>query len=159
MKKNQRFVEFYDVRDASRALSEMKGKEIIGRSVVIDYSRPGGDYMIKKFNHQFNFKNNNYQYNENNKIVKSLATRGRSSSPNTQRDNETATNSVGSPKQRQDILRKSKSWKGKEKDNDPRFLIKEDAIIEKSGLCKDTRTTLMIKNIPNKYRYVILLLP
>ena len=189
MKKNQRFVEFYDVRDASRALTEMNGKEIYGRSVVIDYSRPGGHYMIKKFNHNFNFKNN-HQYNDNNKFLKLLPTpqpsslnlrRRRSSSPNNQRqrsfprsedsvDNQTATNSnvnrnedvrinVGSLKQRQDSLRKSKSWKGKQKDYDPRFLIKEDAIIEESGLCKDIRTTLMIKNIPNKYRYVNLLLP
>ncbi|KAI4384164.1 hypothetical protein MLD38_002352 [Melastoma candidum] len=41
-KKHQRFVEFYDVRDASRALGEMNGKEINGRSVVIEFSRPVG---------------------------------------------------------------------------------------------------------------------
>ncbi|GLT86560.1 hypothetical protein SLE2022_046940 [Rubroshorea leprosula] len=41
-KKNQRFVEFYDVRDAAKALKELNGKEINGRQIVIEFSRPGG---------------------------------------------------------------------------------------------------------------------
>ncbi|KAL1336537.1 hypothetical protein HN51_030894 [Arachis hypogaea] len=48
-KKNQRFVEFYDVRDAAKALKEMDGKEIYGRKVVIEFSRPGG--QSRKFFH------------------------------------------------------------------------------------------------------------
>ncbi|OVA17618.1 RNA recognition motif domain [Macleaya cordata] len=42
-KRHQRFVEFYDIRDAAKALSEMDGKEINGQSVVIEFSRPGGN--------------------------------------------------------------------------------------------------------------------
>ncbi|KAG2708044.1 hypothetical protein I3843_05G157800 [Carya illinoinensis] len=42
LKKHQRFVEFYDVRDAAKALREMNGKEILGKPVVIEFSRPGG---------------------------------------------------------------------------------------------------------------------
>ncbi|KAK4740709.1 hypothetical protein SAY87_024297 [Trapa incisa] len=41
-KKHQRFVEFYDVRDAAKALQEMNGKEILGKNVIIEFSRPGG---------------------------------------------------------------------------------------------------------------------
>ncbi|XP_030548482.2 protein terminal ear1 [Rhodamnia argentea] len=41
-KKHQRFVEFYDVRDAAKALAQMNGKEIRGKNVVIEFSRPGG---------------------------------------------------------------------------------------------------------------------
>lgn len=41
-KKHQKFVEFYDVRDAAKALKEMNGKEIRGKAVVIEFSRPGG---------------------------------------------------------------------------------------------------------------------
>ncbi|KAI3435141.1 RRM domain-containing protein [Psidium guajava] len=41
-KKHQRFVEFYDVRDAAKALAQMNGKEIHGKNVVIEFSRPGG---------------------------------------------------------------------------------------------------------------------
>lgn len=43
------------------------------------------------------------------------------------------------------------------KDHDPRFLINEDTIVESN--CRDPRTTVMIKNIPNKYRYCFFPLP
>ncbi|XWS63756.1 hypothetical protein CRYUN_Cryun06bG0129200 [Craigia yunnanensis] len=49
VKKHQRFVEFYDVRDAAKALREINGKEINGKQVVIEFSRPGG-YSRKFFN-------------------------------------------------------------------------------------------------------------
>ncbi|KAG7032322.1 Protein terminal ear1-like protein, partial [Cucurbita argyrosperma subsp. argyrosperma] len=42
LKMQQRFVEFFDIRDAGKALKEMNGKEINGKSVVIEFSRPGG---------------------------------------------------------------------------------------------------------------------
>ncbi|CAN6464399.1 unnamed protein product [Victoria cruziana] len=41
-KRQHRFVEFYDVRDAARALAEMNGREICGKRVKIEFSRPGG---------------------------------------------------------------------------------------------------------------------
>ncbi|KAF8399824.1 hypothetical protein HHK36_015696 [Tetracentron sinense] len=41
-KRNQRFVEFFDIRNAARALSEMNGKEIHRKHVVVEFSRPGG---------------------------------------------------------------------------------------------------------------------
>lgn len=49
LKRHQRFVEFYDVRDAAKALGEMNGKEIYGKQVDIEFSRPGG-YGKKFFN-------------------------------------------------------------------------------------------------------------
>ncbi|XP_020539261.1 protein terminal ear1 isoform X2 [Jatropha curcas] len=49
LKKQQRFVEFYDIRDAAKALREMNGKEIYGKQVVIEFSRPGG-YSRRFFN-------------------------------------------------------------------------------------------------------------
>ncbi|XP_022726214.1 protein terminal ear1-like [Durio zibethinus] len=49
LKKHQKFVEFYDVRDAAKALREMNGKEINGKQVVIEFSRPGG-YSKRFFN-------------------------------------------------------------------------------------------------------------
>ncbi|KAL5762280.1 hypothetical protein ACOSP7_018544 [Xanthoceras sorbifolium] len=49
LKKHQRFIEFYDIRDAAKALKEMNGKEIYGKPVVIEFSRPGG-YTKKFFN-------------------------------------------------------------------------------------------------------------
>ncbi|KAJ4972916.1 hypothetical protein NE237_006090 [Protea cynaroides] len=42
LKRHQRFVEFFDIRDAARALTEMRGKAIHGKHVIIEFSRPGG---------------------------------------------------------------------------------------------------------------------
>ncbi|CAA6664128.1 unnamed protein product [Spirodela intermedia] len=42
LKPRHRFVEFFDIRDAARALYELNGKEIFGKRVVIEFSRPGG---------------------------------------------------------------------------------------------------------------------
>eukprot|EP01018_Ginkgo_biloba_P024442 Gb_20291 [translate_table: standard] len=41
-KRQHKFVEFFDVRDAARALAEMDGQEIGGKRVKIEFSRPGG---------------------------------------------------------------------------------------------------------------------
>ena len=50
--------------------------------------------------------------------------------------------------------RSSRGKRGKQpKKFDARFLIKEDIMVESRS---DPRTTLMIKNIPNKYRWVFL---
>ncbi|KAK9934522.1 hypothetical protein M0R45_021662 [Rubus argutus] len=46
-KKHQKFVEFFDVRDAAKALKEMSGKEIHGKPIVIEFSRPGGNSWKK----------------------------------------------------------------------------------------------------------------
>ncbi|KAK9090264.1 hypothetical protein Sjap_023441 [Stephania japonica] len=57
LKRQQRFVEFFDVRDAARAVVEMDGKEIYGKSVVVDFSRPGGHR--RRFSSSFNSTWNN----------------------------------------------------------------------------------------------------
>lgn len=41
-KRQHKFVEFFDVRDAARALEKMDGQEICGKRVKIEFSRPGG---------------------------------------------------------------------------------------------------------------------
>ncbi|KAM7464695.1 hypothetical protein LguiA_032816 [Lonicera macranthoides] len=48
LKGHQKYVEFYDIRAAAKALSAMNGKEICGKQVVIEFSRPGVHY--KKIN-------------------------------------------------------------------------------------------------------------
>nr|GME11488.1 protein terminal ear1 homolog [Ipomoea batatas] len=94
MKRHQRFVEFYDVRDAANALVHMNRKEINGKP-----------------------------------------NRGRAA--------------TGKP------WRKSLVGEGGN-EKDPRFLINEEEIIKESD-CRDSRTTVMIKNIPNKYSQKLLL--
>ncbi|KAL3701746.1 hypothetical protein R1sor_019768 [Riccia sorocarpa] len=41
-KRQHKFVEFFDVRDAARALTALDGQEIGGKRVKIEFSRPGG---------------------------------------------------------------------------------------------------------------------
>ncbi|OAE18552.1 hypothetical protein AXG93_1923s1080 [Marchantia polymorpha subsp. ruderalis] len=41
-KRQHKFVEFYDVRDAARALTALDGHDIGGKRVKIEFSRPGG---------------------------------------------------------------------------------------------------------------------
>ncbi|XP_010682354.2 protein terminal ear1 [Beta vulgaris subsp. vulgaris] len=220
MKRQQRFVEFYDVRDASRALTEMNGKEINGRTVMIEYSRPGG-HSNKKFNHSHHFNlhtNNNFHHhhitkphpspppppqfsmrhyrrtsprqgtirrrrnspcseesleaamtglsllpssndgrNEDRKIVARKNGNHNNGNNNAANGNcsSSGSSSSASAKQQQTTT-KVKPWRGKHKNSDPRFLIKEDAIVE-AGNDKDTRSTVMIKNIPNKYSQKLLL--
>lgn len=52
----------------------------------------------------------------------------------------------------QQLTTRSRSAKGRIKSLDSRFLINEDAILESNR--RDSRTTVMIKNIPNKYRFI-----
>ncbi|XP_015894490.3 protein terminal ear1 [Ziziphus jujuba] len=64
-KKHQKFVEFYDVRDAAKALKEMNGKEIHGKPIVIEFSRPGG--------HSRKFMNAMAAHNNNNLSISAAA--------------------------------------------------------------------------------------
>lgn len=43
LKPTHKFVEFYDTRDAGRALAGLNGKEYFGRTLSIQFSRPGGN--------------------------------------------------------------------------------------------------------------------
>ena len=37
-----KFVEFFDTRDAARALAELNGKDLFGHRLVIEFTRPSG---------------------------------------------------------------------------------------------------------------------
>ncbi|XP_027337577.1 protein terminal ear1-like [Abrus precatorius] len=175
-KRNQRFVEFFDTRDASKALKHMNGKEIHGKTVVIEFSRPGGH--TRKFFHSSSPPSNKKPFNFNINIppLQSPSPRRRFASsrfhsshpqlshkktPHKVPNHATIDTTVGSTKQQQQqqqqqLPRSSRHWKGKQaKKHETRFLIKEDAIVESSS--RDTRTTVMIKNIPNKYSQKLLL--
>ncbi|XP_004239491.2 protein terminal ear1 homolog isoform X1 [Solanum lycopersicum] len=217
MKKHQRFVEFYDVRDASRALMEMNGYDLNGQPLLIEFSRPGGNNS-RRFSKGFQYSsptkfNNNYSppriapvyntspsQNQKSNYVKgnpsgcsgsessgtggsvqesfaSLCVSNNSNvrigkNKNARKSNHhsisASSSSVTScsPKRPQKLFQQqansssSRPWKmgwssKQAKDYDPRFLIKEDAIMESN--CRDSRTTVMIKNIPNKYSQKLLL--
>ncbi|XVE85199.1 hypothetical protein DITRI_Ditri17bG0072900 [Diplodiscus trichospermus] len=239
LKKHQKFVEFYDVRDAAKALREMNGKDINGKQVVIEFSRPGG-YSRKFFNannannvntitpctdnipltsDKYNHHTRNSKYPSSpplppppptppafprkfsGRFSSNISTRSflsRSQSPTRKMTNSskgnpngntnskswvetsvveekvggggakknakknqinsqsTASCSNGSKQQQQQC--RGRPWKGRQaKKFDPRFLINEDAMVESNSNCKDSRTTVMIKNIPNKYSQTLLL--
>ncbi|EYU30601.1 hypothetical protein MIMGU_mgv1a018467mg, partial [Erythranthe guttata] len=148
-KRHQRFVEFYDVRNAARAMAEMNGRVIYGKAIVIEFSRPGG--QVKKFWKGGPFDNGTTNYNRRN-LNKRPPLSSLENKPN-----------VRPPRRDYERSEGSKSWssgggrRGK-MEHDPRFLInEEDAIVESDCSIRDSRTTVMIKNIPNKYSQKLLL--
>ncbi|GMI99758.1 terminal EAR1-like 1 [Hibiscus trionum] len=190
LKKHQKFVEFYDVRDAAKALRELNGKEINGKQAVIEFSRPGG--FSRKFlnsnTHNISFTPSKYNHPPSppppkishryfpNIPPRSFLSRSQSptkkvtdsSKGNTNDNNSTrgtvVTTVVGGTAAARKTAKKSQNnpsapknpWKGKQgRKLDPRFLISEESMAESS--CQDSRTTVMIKNIPNKYSQQLLL--
>ncbi|XP_042054367.1 protein terminal ear1-like [Salvia splendens] len=196
-KRFQKFVEFYDVRDSARAMAALTGKQILGKNVVIEFSRPGGHFRkfwksppVRNFNQNSNSSRclpppqpqprpppqrqgwrGNPSGSDGSSSGSSLhgslsnlsiSTGFEECSNNNRRikrtsgsrkDNAPASGSGGASKLG------GKPWKGgmnrRGKEHDPRFLINEDAIVESD--CRDLRTTVMIKNIPNKYSQKLLL--
>lgn len=203
LKKHQRFVEFYDIRDAAKALKEMNGKEINGKPVVIEFSRPGGftkkffnaqaqaqhlmnsDYNIppSPIHHPFRKKPSPY-CSSSNKPNPNINTNHHPTMEDlslAEQDTDVAIPINGNPRRtckksqnnnhhqslvvvsattkqhQQQVKNKNRLWKGKQaKKFDARFLINGDAMVDSNS--KDSRTTVMIKNIPNKYRFSLLLL-
>lgn len=196
-KKNQRFLEFFDIRDAAMALKQMNGKEIRGKPVVIEFSKPGG-HGRRYFHSTYSpipkkpinlnvpppspppfYHSQRRRFAPRFHSPQPQVSPKRRGSPNSGslassmgsmslikvehshgtprrnfRRSQSRESTVGTPKQYhyQQVTR-SRQWKGKQTNNrETRFLIKEDAIVESSF--RDPRTTVMIKNIPNKYRSV-----
>ncbi|KAJ6430368.1 hypothetical protein OIU84_021716 [Salix udensis] len=180
LKRHQRFIEFYDVRDAAMALREMNGKEIYGKQVDIEFSRPGGfssgcspsnvsprSFLTetqssagKKPSGDPSEGNPNETSIEaslgclslgGDVIVGKVADRGPPKRSSKKSQNNQSFTSI---KQQQ---KSAKSWKGSRqaKKLDGRFLISDDSMVETSGC--ESRTTVMIKNIPNKYSQKLLL--
>ncbi|KAM6562390.1 hypothetical protein CsatB_022388 [Cannabis sativa] len=215
-KKHQKFVEFFDIRDAAKALMEMNGREINGKQIVIEFSRPGGGHSRKFINslttttthhHKYsppparklgNIPPRAYAAQAQFPVRKGNSNKGCSSSKMgsdnvcinggvaTDRDREShgggavlkrlsrkTHNSINtqqllpssspppavvqSQQQIPVTVLRSRSRKGMKqgKKFDSRFLISEEAMTESN--CRDTRTTVMIKNIPNKYSQKLLL--
>ncbi|XP_075495074.1 protein terminal ear1-like [Primulina tabacum] len=216
-KRNQMFVEFYDVRNAAKAMASMNGKEIGGQQIFIEFSRHGG--QIKKYskfpqNGLLSSSTNNYASSRNllpppspstlptppterrfsgrfalsrsyqSKVIPGRSCGNKSSRGSSLHGSMAAITISGcdpkssSMKSNYNYNKKNisyigggdnlkpgkgggKPWKGGEdggrqgKDYDPRFMIKVDAIMESKY--SDSRTTVMIKNIPNKYSQKLLL--
>lgn len=192
----------------------MNGKEINGKQVVIEFSRPGGynskffhantanhvkpfkpctpniSFTASKYNHPSSPPSLAYRFSGSARYSPNMPPRSflsrsqsptenlsdsRKGSPKEIKESKkssvamavvgggAAANKVAKNQNNQSTQRinngvkqqqcRGRPWKGKQgRKFDPRFLISEDAMAESN--CKDSRTTVMIKNIPNKYRFV-----
>ncbi|CAH9108459.1 unnamed protein product [Cuscuta europaea] len=169
-KRQQRFIEFYDIREAANALIEMNGKEINGRPLQIEFSRPGG------FSGRRSPKPKSSALSPPSPTTTVVPPRLQESSSVDGGRSKTSKKSNGkskkigknggnesSSKPRGKSGKETKWWNNYKKnsggkdDYDPRFVIAEDEIMEESADCRDERTTVMIRNIPNKYSQKLLL--
>ncbi|KAG6526344.1 hypothetical protein ZIOFF_016327 [Zingiber officinale] len=122
-KPQHKLVEFFDTRDAARALSGLNGKEFNGRRLLLEFSRHGG----RSSN---NPRSSGQGHGVHNSHLLPSSGGGR------------------------------RNWKSRNKiSGESRFLFKEAAEPEDSSesSLRDSRTTVMIKNIPNKYSQKLLL--
>ncbi|GKC52974.1 protein terminal ear1, partial [Tanacetum coccineum] len=154
LNKNQKFVEFYDIRDASKAVANMKGQKINGKPVVVDFNRPVG--------HKYNHKQNKFMPISPVRVQSPPCRKDRVGDNGGAREGKNVISPNGGLKKNVKILYKqphlpAKQWKGSRNTRekiDPRFSFKEDGIL---STFRDSRTTVMIKNIPNKYSQKLLL--
>ncbi|PWA44346.1 Nucleotide-binding, alpha-beta plait [Artemisia annua] len=173
-KKNQRFVEYYDTRDAAKALNNMNGKNIMGKTLIVEFSRPGGHKNIPK---QKGLNTVNSVQPLPVILARKLTPDTRAfrpppialPSPSTQPSQCSSVSMKGANVQRKsgkklvEQTSSGGSWTKQRKCSrqmrekfDPRFLFREDGVISEMNYL-DPRTTVMIKNIPNKYSQKLLL--
>ncbi|XP_068664772.1 protein terminal ear1 homolog isoform X2 [Aristolochia californica] len=167
-KRQHRFIEFFDVRDAGRALSEMNGKEVFGKRLMIEFSRPGGQAR-RSFNapapssSSSAANKSSYNHGSSSFITPSSSSQrvhqGSSDSSlrlprtlyptnksNNRLDDSSSRKSrnfhPSSAQPKQPNRRSSKTHKKR---------VENNLIFMEESNSTDTRTTVMIKNIPNKY--------
>lgn len=154
-KREQRFVEFYDVRDAALARREMDGKSIDGKPIVVQFSRPGGFnkklILAARFNKGF-LSNHHHPPPPPppplfRRQVPSPASQLRRRGPVKGKPVKPNFSTGDTDRYEQNKKRSKMHTTKKNSIIDTRFTISEDAIAES----RDGRTTVMIKNIPNKY--------
>ncbi|KAG0477631.1 hypothetical protein HPP92_012350 [Vanilla planifolia] len=198
-KPNQRVLEYFDLRDAVRAQADFNGKEVCGRSLVVEFRRPVGHgrsfQQSRSGGQQRGFvppprlkrwpegsstkmtgtKGKAVQQSSYGgiKISTSSVAGGSASVCQEDRKGKAATEgatqaslcapsspSAAAAKQQPSSKR---AWKiHSRKDAEARFQFKEVVVKENSSssscsTSRDTRTTVMIKNIPNKYSQKLLL--
>ncbi|KAK1293957.1 hypothetical protein QJS10_CPA16g00324 [Acorus calamus] len=187
-KQQQRFIEFYDIRDAARALGDLNGKEINGRRVVVEFSRPAGHLSpsaaavsrrpflsppsSKPTTTATTARPTTQTQNPPRRLsqpsdASPSTVRGPSSSlpsplqPQTQKELK-----KNAKKQQQQLSSSSNTGKkksqGSKRASDSRFQFisegGEGSSEDQTTNCRrDSRTTVMIKNIPNKYSQKLLL--
>lgn len=147
--RKHKFVEFYDVREAEIAMKNLNKTEIGGKKIKIEPSKPGSN------------KNDNNNKRLNHQVSTSAPS---NTSPimirlNEERDDHNSGSSYKSRGKMGHYGKNSKSHSPNHDDNtneddkSPIFELNVSKIL--SG--EDKRTSLMIKNIPNKYNQEMVL--
>lgn len=141
--RKHKFVEFYDVRDAELAMKKLNKTEIGGKKIKIEASKPG---------------NNKSDPRDSRKNYPPVSTSAPSNlSPILARLNSENEESITYSKSKQNTPRKSFTQSHRGHDDDSFDTDQFEVDISKILSKEDTRTTLMIKNIPNKYNQDMLL--
>ncbi|KAF0978943.1 hypothetical protein FDP41_002013 [Naegleria fowleri] len=144
-KKFHKFIEFYDTRDAERAMKQLNKTELKGKKIKIEYSRPGG----------LRNRSSDSGSNESPTTVgtpDAIEITTSTSLPTTPNMDV----HLSSPPKNDALLhpgiksRRPRAISAEEKEQ-----FKLD--LEKVRCGIDKRTTLMVKNIPNKYTQKMLL--
>ncbi|CAL4972562.1 unnamed protein product [Urochloa decumbens] len=206
---SHKFVDFFDTRDAARALAELNGQELFGRRLVIEFTRPSGPGPRRRGyvphhrpsaptppRHQAAWRPSQLPTSLAPSASSSGSVRAREGGVVLLRRSSSSKASAGDQsKAGTSHERKSKSgnkvvsssaspssatvtaagkqpqkgagnFKGRKSERESRFLFKEpeaaagdaDALAAAApAVEKDTRTTVMIRNIPNKYSQKLLL--
>ncbi|XP_038971989.1 protein terminal ear1 [Phoenix dactylifera] len=200
---HHKVAEFFDTRDAARALSKLNGKHILGRRLVLEFFRPGGqtrsNYPMRSSGHQdyplpprllrgtrwvegsggapspsggsgkgvvlLKRPGTNIARNSNGGDGSSGGGRRNQGGSGSSYQSSSSSSSPSSKQQQQQQQSSRKGWKnrhGKNGGGESRFLFKEveeteEEEEESASSCRDSRTTVMIRNIPNKYSQKLLL--
>ncbi|CAO2181992.1 unnamed protein product [Urochloa humidicola] len=209
---SHKFVDFFDTRDAARALAELNGHELFGRRLVIEFTRPSAPGPRRRGyvphhrpsaptppRHQAAWRPSQLPTSQapsasssgsgsvrareggvvllrrSSTSVKASAgdqysKAGASHERKSKSGNKVVVSSSGSSSSSTVALSAGKqaaqkgggggNWRGRKSERESRFLFKEpeagggdaDAQAAAPAVEKDTRTTVMIRNIPNKYR-------
>ncbi|CAL4953144.1 unnamed protein product [Urochloa decumbens] len=203
---SHKFVDFFDTRDAARALAELNGQELFGRRLVIEFTRPSGPGPRRRGyvpphhrpsaptppRHQAAWRPSQLPTSQAPSASSSsgsvrareggvvLLRRSPSSKPSAgdqsrapgtshERKSKSGNKVVSSGSPSSSTVKGAGSgggnWKGRKSERESRFLFKDpeaaagdaDAQAAAPAVEKDTRTTVMIRNIPNKYSQKLLL--
>ncbi|THU68181.1 hypothetical protein C4D60_Mb08t01200 [Musa balbisiana] len=186
-KQHRLLVEFYDKRDAARALSELHGKEVHGRRLVLEFGatgsqtrsfplpprllrgNPKASRWIRSGPKPLSSSSPGKEFREVGNpsalLKSSSACDTHDSASIVERRNRRVSycskNEYPSPPPSSNVHhhRTNISWKtNQKKEGDSKFLFKEVQPEESRPSSRsDSRTTVMIRNIPNKYSRKLLL--
>lgn len=160
--KKHKFVEFYDIREAETAIKHLNKTEIRGKKIKIEPSRPGGNKSEMKDRKDPFLSNSAPSYppsplsiklNGSHYDAENNHTNGTPVSPRSRSKLKIVTTAQKTSFKGNEYERKGDEYET-EKNSDH---SKYELSVSKIMAGEDTRTTLMIKNIPNKYDQEMLL--